>query len=260
MEFLKSHYEKIVLSIVLLGLAAAAALMPMKVSAERQKEEDRKTVLITPKVKEIQPVALTNSAAAISRLEQPGEIKLAGQHNLFNPVRWQRRPDGGLYKAEDAGPNALDVAEIRPLHLRLTFDEVAGTPDNIRYRLSFLNESRSPRATPRIAGVNERNSMFTIEKVIGEVNNPSALEVVLAGEKEPVTITPDKAHERVIGYAADLKYPLENREWKNLKAKDELTFGGETYNIVAITQNEVVLSAKSNRKQTVLKFKPPRQQ
>jgi hypothetical protein len=40
-----------------------------------------------------------------------------------------------------------------------------------------------------------------------------------------------------------------------VKVKDELNFGGETYNIVAITANEVVLSAKSNKKQTVLEFK-----
>ena len=46
MQFLKAHYEKIILSVVLLGLLAAAALMPMKVSAEREKEEQRKEVLL----------------------------------------------------------------------------------------------------------------------------------------------------------------------------------------------------------------------
>ena len=32
MEFLKKHYEKLILSIVLLGLAAVAVTLPMKVT------------------------------------------------------------------------------------------------------------------------------------------------------------------------------------------------------------------------------------
>jgi len=36
-----------------------------------------------------------------------------------------------------------------------------------------------------------------------------------------------------------------------------LNFGGETYNMVAITENDVTISAKSNKKQTTLEYKPP---
>jgi hypothetical protein len=40
MEFLRKHYEKIILSVVLLGLAVAAALLPMMVSRERSALEE----------------------------------------------------------------------------------------------------------------------------------------------------------------------------------------------------------------------------
>jgi hypothetical protein len=143
--------------------------------------------------------------------------------------------------------------------LSLTYDEVGGTPLEVRYRLSYLNEAqRSGRPTPRDAGVGEKNNMFTIQEVAGDTNNPTSLKVVIAGDREPVTIAPGKPYERVVGYTADLSYPPANKVFKNQSVKDELTIGGETYNIVAITPTEVVLSAKSNKKPTVLEHNPPR--
>jgi hypothetical protein len=184
-------------------------------------------------------------------------VKLAGEHNLFNPVTWQKRPDGGLVKMTDTGPNAVEVQEIRPLRLMLAFDSVEGTPQEVQYQLSFLNEAQhAGKPTPRIAAVKQKNNMFTIEEVIGETNNPTALKVLIAGDRDAVTIAPGKPYERTIGYTADLKYLPAQKLWKNQKVKDELPIGGETYNIVAITQNEVVLSAKSNKKQTILEYKP----
>jgi hypothetical protein len=260
MQFLKAHYEKIILSVVLLGLAAVAALMPMRVQQERDRQAQREGEITNPKVKEYQPIDLSSNAAVLARLEQPPRLKLDGEHNTFNPVVWQKTPDGGMHKLKELGPNAIEVLEIRPLHLSLTYDEIAGTPTEVRYRLSYLNEAqqRSGRATPRDAGVGEKNNMFTIQEVTGDTNNPTSLKVVLngVGDREPVTIAPGKPYERVVGFTADLSYPPGNKTWKNQRVKDEISIGGETYNIVAITQNEVVLSAKSNKKPTVLEYKP----
>ena len=257
MQFLKAHYEKIILSIVLVGLAALAALMPMRVAQERERQDARESEIRKMAVKEYQPLDLSSNAAVLSRLEQPGRLRFAGEHNLFNPVKWQKRADGGVIKMSETGANAMEVLDIRPLKLALAFDEVVTTSQDVRYQLSFLNEAqRGGRPTPRIAGVKDKNNMFTIEEVVGETNNPTGLRVTIAGDKEPVMIAPGKPYERVVGHTADLRYPPDNKEWKNQKVKDEFTIGGETYNIVAITQNEVVLSAKSNKKQTVLEYKP----
>jgi hypothetical protein len=261
MQFLKAHYEKIILSVVLLGLAAVAALMPMRVQQERDRQAQREGEITNPKVKEYQPIDLSSNATVLARLEQPPRLKLDGEHNTFNPVVWQKTPDGSIHKLKDIGPNAVEILDIRPLHLSLTFDEVAGTPQEVRYRLSYLNEAqRSGRATPREAGVGEKNNMFTIQEVAGDTNSPTSLKVLIAGDPadRAVTIAPGKPYERVVGYTADLSYPPANKQWKNVRVKEELTIGGETYNIVAITPTEVVLSAKSNKKPTVLEYKTPR--
>jgi hypothetical protein len=255
MQFLKAHYEKIILSVVLLGLAAAAAFMPLRVSKERENEEARQAEVLPRKPKELQPVDLSTNTTVLERLGQPARMALAGEHNLFNPVRWQKRPDGGVIKGIDAGINALQVTNITPLRLRLAFEEVSGTPENIAYTISVLNEQQSPRATPRIGRLKQKNNAFTIQEVKGDPASPSALEVLIEGEKSPVTITKDKPFERIVGYAADLRYDPENRTWKNQKKDDEIGFAGETYKVVAITPNEVVLSAKSNKKQTTKEFR-----
>lgn len=257
MQFLKAHYEKIILSVVLLGLAALAALMPMRVAQERERQEAREREIINPKVKEYQPIDLATNAAVLARLEQPPRLKLDGDHNVFNPVMWQKTPDGGIRKVKDTGPNAVEIQDIRPLHLSLAFDGVEGASQEVQYQLSYLNEAQhAGKPTPRIAGIKQKNNMFTIEDVVGETNNPTALKVLIVGDKDPVTIGPGKPYERVVGYTADLSYPPANKQWKNQKVKDELSIGGETYNIVAITPSEVVLSAKSNKKQTILEYKP----
>src|SRR5207253_22210 len=67
MEFLKKHYEKLILSVVLLGLAAVAATLPMKVNEEKQKEEDRKNSLIGAKVEPLKPVDLTTNQAVLAK-------------------------------------------------------------------------------------------------------------------------------------------------------------------------------------------------
>ena len=74
MQFLKAHYEKVILSVVLLGLAAVAALMPMRVAQERERQEAREREITNPKVKEYQPLDLTTNATVLARIEQPPRL------------------------------------------------------------------------------------------------------------------------------------------------------------------------------------------
>ena len=55
---------------------------------------------------------------------------------------------------------------------------------------------------------------------------------------------------------ADLKFAPENRTYSNRRVGDRIAIAGEEYNIVAITENEVVLSAKSNQKKWTIKYSP----
>lgn len=253
MQFLKAHYEKIILSLVLVGLAAAAALMPMKVAKERQKEEDRTAQLIKPKVKEYPPVDLSTNKAPLERLAQPGKVVLSGEHNLFNPVRWQKRTDGNLIKGTQTGLNAVKINDIKPLMLRLVYTGPSGEGE-IKYTITHTKELESSRANKRVIAKGGKLMGITVVDVVGAVEDPSAVVVTLEGEKEPLTLEKNKPWERVMGYTADLVYEPENLK-RVVKVKDEISFGGETYNIVAIKADEVVLSAKSNKKQSTLEFK-----
>jgi hypothetical protein len=53
---------------------------------------------------------------------------------------------------------------------------------------------------------------------------------------------------------ADLKYAPENKTWSDQRVGDSLGFNGEEYKIVAINENEVVLSAQSNSKKWTVKY------
>jgi len=74
---------------------------------------------------------------------------------------------------------------------------------------------------------------------------------------KPIVISgKDKPFKRVDGYMADLRYVPEDRRFVGRRVGDRITLAGEDYNIVAITENEVVLSAKSNQKKWTIKYSP----
>jgi hypothetical protein len=55
---------------------------------------------------------------------------------------------------------------------------------------------------------------------------------------------------------ADMKYDPEKKVWRNQRIGSTLSLNGEDYNLVAISTNEVVLSAKSNQKKWTIPYNP----
>jgi len=51
MDFVKKHYEKIILGIVLVGLAVAVAFIPFKVASEKKELDEKRLSLIPRSVK-----------------------------------------------------------------------------------------------------------------------------------------------------------------------------------------------------------------
>ena len=259
MEFLKKHYEKIILSLVLLLLAAAAAMMPILVSKQRQEEEERRSDLLRPKVKAYTPVDLTTNEVTLKRIQTPVNFALIGEHNLFNPVRWQQKSDGTLIKIQtgkEVGLAAMQVTGMNPLYLSLSLDEIAGTGDNLKYTLTLTREtapSQNRKTTRQMIPMSE-NSSLAIKSVQGPAENPTSVTVQIKPERDVVTISKEKPFSKVIGFSADLRYEPENLTRKGVRKGDIVVLGGETYNIVAIEQDEVVFSAKSNQKQTSVKL------
>ncbi len=262
MDFLKKHYEKLILTVVLLLLAAGAVMMPILASSQRAAEEQRISELTRPKVKPLTLEDLTTNEMTLDRVQKPVQFELAGSHNLFNPVKWVQKSDGTFIKVKtgnELGLGAMRVTAINPLSLTVSFDEVTGTGDNLKYTITVIRETLPPanRKSTRQVEHKADNSVFAIKKVEGPAAEPTSITLELKGDRDPIVVTRAKSYSRVIGYSADLRYDPENMTRTGVKVKDQILLGGaggEVYNIIAIEQGEVVFSAKSNQKQTPVKL------
>jgi hypothetical protein len=103
--------------------------------------------------------------------------------------------------------------------------------------------------------VGEKTDTFLLRDVKGPADQPTAVELELSDTGQRVTLTPDEPFKRVDGYMADLVYPPDNRTWTDKRVGDIITVEREYYNIVAISEDEVVLSARSGKK-TPLEYVP----
>ena len=104
---------------------------------------------------------------------------------------------------------------------------------------------------PYYVSPGDKKDAFILREAKGPPDNPTALVLELSDSGESISINKDKPYARVDGYMTDLFYKPDSRSFLNRRVGDKILIGGEEYNIVAITQNEVVLSARSSKKYTV---------
>ena len=262
-EFVKSHYEKILLSVTLLGLAAAAAYLPLKISETQKMLQSAKEFQpAAGKGKLPKPTDLSTNQIVLEHAQKLPNLDLGRPHNLLNPVTWKRAPDGRLIKidsSEKEGPGALVITKINPLKLTITFASVSGSGDSLRYQFTVRNEAdpnRSKRGNiPKLVALNAKSDLFTLKQVRGPADNPTELVLELEDTKELVTVTKGKPYVRVNGYSADLTYPLEaNKVFLDRRVKDPLEFGDKKYKIVAIRENEVTVEAIQTTARTTIRF------
>jgi len=262
MDFLKKHYEKVLLGVVLLGLALAVAFLPFKIASEKQKLEDMRNQLIHPKVKPLANLILTSPESVLKRMAAPALIDFSAPNKLFNPMPWQKAADGHLIKvdATNIGPDALAITKLTPLYLKLTLDSVTLLDTGPRYVIGIENEAapnlRDRRKTQKYCSLNTKNETFTLRDVKAAPDNPTNVTVVLElnDTRQRAVVAKDQPFRRIEGYMVDLKYAPENKTWTSRRVLASLAFSGGDYNIVAITENEVVLSAKSNQKRWTVKY------
>jgi len=266
MDFVKKHYEKVLLGLVLIGLAVAVAFLPFKIASEKQKLEDMRNTLIRLKVKPLTNLDLTLPDSVLKRASVPTLVDFSPPHRLFNSMTWQKAADGHLIKMDSTniGPNAVTITKMVPLYLKLTLDNVTFSDSGARCVIGIEKEaalnSRDRNKTQKYCSVGTKTDTFVLRDVKTAPDNPTnvvgvVLELNDTGQK--VTVSRDQpTFRRVDGYMVDLKYTPENRTWTNRRVGAQLAFNGEDYNIVAITENEVVLSAKSNQKKWTIKYSP----
>ena len=255
MDFIKKNWEKVLLAVVLLGLAVAVAFLPLKIVSERQALEETRNRILNPEIKPLPPVDLTDAETFLNRAQAPFRLDFSTGHRLFNPVLWQKTPDGNGIKVQtgkEIGPDALVILKTTPLYFIVSLDSVVTNETGARYAIGVERQAEDRpvdrRKRQTYVSVGGKSDFFTLKSIKGPPQSPTELIVEIADSGDTVAVSKDKPYKRVDGYLADLRYPPEKRSWLNKRRDDKLTFGGEDYNIVAINETEAVISASSGRK------------
>lgn len=254
MEFLKAHYEKLILGVVLLGLAVAAWFVS---AAPKGEDEFGQSAGIVYESKATGVDTSTNEVA-LARFNVMTNLDLENHHQLFNPNVWQRKPDGSFVTGTKLGPKGLTIKSITPLKFTVTFVDVSeGISPRCSLRINRVNppgEKGMPTAmTSTLMAAGEKNKYFKFL----EARPPEApAEVVLEMEKDgqTVTLAKGKSYERIEGYMAELQYSAANKNFRNVREKTPLVLSGETNNVVSVTANEIILVNPSTTLKTTLKY------
>jgi hypothetical protein len=261
MDFLKKHYEKVLLGVVMLALAVAVGFLPVKIASEKRALEEMANSYRNPRVTELTNLNLTLEDAMLKRVAVPAQLDLSAPHRLFNPMPWQKAADGHLIKVGEAniGPNAIVITKMVPLYLTISLNDVTVLDSGPRCKIGIENEAATSfrdRRKEKYCKLGDKNETFSVREIKPLPSNPTnfTVTVELNDNGKRATISKNKPFRRVEGYMVDLKYPPESKVWTKRRVGDDLSFNGETYNIVAITENEVVLSAKSNQKKWTIKY------
>jgi hypothetical protein len=257
MDLLKKHYEKIILGGVLLVLALGAAALPLMITGERDTLREQEISIVSQPARPLEPLNFSTQQVALVQLRNASGIDFSTGHKVLNPYTWQRTPEGQVVvirEGDETGAKALVVTKATPLYLNITLDGVNLSEATPRYTISVERQAAAERSRrtkkPYFTTLNTKNEAFLLREVSGPADNP-VLKLELTENGEIIEISKDRPLNRVDGYMVDLRYTLENRPpWTGQRVGSTLTFGGETYNIVAITKTEVVLLARSNQKKT----------
>jgi len=263
MDFLKKNYEKVILSIVLLGLAVAAAWLLLRVANENSRLEEVAVLDFRVSPSSLEPVDTTTNKFTLQRLAHPLPITLKGTNSLFNPVEWQRRPaDQALVKIStgtEVGPGAVVITAVNPLYTIVTYDgikEIIGAPQHMFSveRQAAEKPSDRRKRSQAASGVGAQTDTFILREM-RPMDNPQEFVLEMKDDKTTIVVSAAEPYKGVAGYSADLKYPHDRRTFNQRRVGQDVTIAGESYDIVAISDDSVTLEAK-NRKRTTIDFKP----
>jgi len=263
MDFLKNHYEKLILSVVLLGLAAAAGYLPFEVASVRERLAEVTTSIEEGKVEPIPALDLSTNEVVLGRLK--GRIDFTfgeGTHGLFNPAGvWKKGPGPGGWPPIPPAPSGLlglVVTNITPLMLKLEYQGLSqtGSGGTTRYRFYTQNQASTNSALQRgrivIQGANDKPDVFLIKDIIGARENPDGFLLELVDSRTTVSVGREKPFSEIAGYSADLRHEREGRSFLRQRQGAKLTVGGAAYNVVAISASDVTIEDDKTKRRTVI--------
>lgn len=268
MDLLKNHYEKIILSVVLLGLAVAAAYLPIEVSNVQRTLVDETRDIDQVRVDPLPDPNVSTNELALLRIRNPDPVQIAVRgHNVFNPGRWIRAQDGSPVPEEAFGVQQLVLTAIDPLYTRIEYLGVRETGNVIRYQLRITRESSPLRSdqTPKLRFMvpgekdSDRNTLCVLREVQGPPDQPTALRVELVEEGRTITLSEENpVYQEVTGYIVDLRHPTTNRNFNRQRLDSRISVSGETHKIVAISPDDVTLENVETLKRTTIRRHAPR--
>lgn len=261
MQFLKKHYEKILLGVVLAGLIGVLVFMLFYIAADKQAMEETINTVINSPVKALPDLDLATNGAAMTRLQSPFVLDFETGNKVFNSFIWQKTPDGRMVKKDTStGPQVAVVTNIVPLYLVLTLDSASTNEAGARYVIGVEKQAdKNPakrRKQQRFVSKGDKNDTFTLVDVIGAPENPDSVLIKLADSGETVPVTRDKPFRRVDGYLADFRYDPEKKVFHACRAGTKVPFNSTDYVVFEVNQNELILTDPSNQKKTSLPFAP----
>jgi hypothetical protein len=263
-DVFRNHYEKIILTLVLIGLAVAVLFVQRASQRTEEAVDASVKEILSGKPKPVPPADLTNAVAVIKLHKSPPTLNFSAPHNLLNPVQWKRRGDQTLIKAPSQVEvwDKMYITRITPLKLTLSLDKI---PNPGGYFLGYQNEAaenptQRKKYSPYVK-LNETNKMTPRPMVLREIRGPQEkpdeliVEFIDLGEK--VTVTPDKPFERIEAYEGDLRNDFTGEAFSKLRVGAPFRFLNDYYTIAAITEKEVVVQAGNDKRYTVRQFASP---
>src|ERR1017187_6269501 len=145
MDFLKKHYEKVLLGVMLAGLIGVLVFMLFYIASDSADMETKRNSYINPRVKALTNLDLTLQDGAILRLKSAYHLDLETTNKLLNPLEWQRALDGSLTPVKKTGPQVAVVTNITPLYLIISLDSTTTNELGARY---VIKVERQAAASP----------------------------------------------------------------------------------------------------------------
>lgn len=259
MNFLKDHFEKLVLVLVLILSVGGIGFIITNISASKQSiNEAGQSPRMSPS--EYESTDISGFEKEYEAISQPIQVGITGPHELLNPVRWEDI-NGTLVRSSELGIKSLSVTSIKPLYRRIVFVRSTEYGQTTRYVMEITEEGadsvgqRKPTKRTFEAGKEIKGVPYILERVDGARNAPNRFVVVVedesTGVKDKVELTPDAPYESIIGYAADFIHTPTDRTFSDQRVNDTLKFDDATYDIVAITSTQATLENKSGKRTTL---------
>lgn len=262
LDIIKKHYEKIILSVVLLGLAVAVGYLPVKINNDRAELRDLADQIRNRPPKEMAALDTTALDKSLADTKERFEVTLsAPPHNTINPVEWHReRPGAPLQRSSKnpIGASRVEITKITPLYITVSWESTGEGGSNYLIRLEDQTPLRRLNKSDILNPGRKLGPIVLKESRVG-ANGVQELVCAFNDSGDTFTVVSGTPYRKIGAYMADLKYDLENLKWRDQREGASIRFANSDFTIssikaVAAGQYEVVLSAKQTGKKTTLSF------